>query len=94
MIRNEVQQLLDLGPLPRSEDADPDSLDRWGAALKAIVPPITDEEARVLVDLFGPDECFGAAWSLLHLIETAAHLPRLRAELMLRSEFLRTSWRC
>lgn len=70
-IRREVEQLLNLGQLPSSEGADEASLDRWGAALNAIVPPVNDEEARALVELFGPDECFGAAWSLLHLIETA-----------------------
>jgi hypothetical protein len=32
---------------------------------------VTDDEARALATAFGPDECFGLAWTLLHLIETA-----------------------
>lgn len=31
--------------------------------------------ARALVQLFGPDDCFGLAWSLLHLIETLPGWP-------------------
>ncbi|MFE7712020.1 hypothetical protein ACFU6I_41130 [Streptomyces sp. NPDC057486] len=30
-----------------------------------------DEEAHVLAECFGEDLCFGLAWNLLHLIETA-----------------------
>ena len=26
--------------------------------------------------MFGPDDCFGAAWTLLHLIETAPNWPQ------------------
>lgn len=39
------------------------------------MPPVTNEEARVLVTLFGPDECYGLAWTLVHLIETAPGWP-------------------
>ncbi|MFC9692916.1 hypothetical protein ACFTSF_30480 [Kribbella sp. NPDC056951] len=33
--------------------------------------PVTDEETQQLTLAFGDDDCFGVAWSLLHLIETA-----------------------
>lgn len=93
-IRKEVDQLVSLGPLPSSDfvlEANLDqSLDQWGAALRAIPAPVSNEEAAILTELFGPDECFGVAWSLLHLIETAPRLPRLRPELLLRSPFVRT----
>jgi hypothetical protein len=36
---------------------------------------ISDAEVRGLVHLFGPDECYGLAWTLLHLIETAPGWP-------------------
>ena len=36
---------------------------------------ISDAEVRSLVHLFGPDECYGLAWTLLHLIETAPGWP-------------------
>jgi hypothetical protein len=37
--------------------------------------PVTDEEVCELVKLFGPDDCFGLAWTLLHSIETAPVWP-------------------
>jgi len=40
-------------------------------ALHAIEQPVTDEEATLLATCFGDDNCFGVAWTLLHLIETA-----------------------
>lgn len=40
-------------------------------ALRAITKPVTDEEARLLVTCFGDDDCFGLAWTLLHVVETA-----------------------
>ena len=43
--------------------------------LSKVQTPITDEEACALMNLFGPDECHGLAWSLLHLIETAPGWP-------------------
>lgn len=36
---------------------------------------VTDDEARVLVELFGPDGCYGVASSFMHLIETAPSWP-------------------
>ncbi|MEU0382903.1 hypothetical protein [Streptomyces chartreusis] len=39
--------------------------------LERIPKPVTDDEAQALATLFGPDNCFGLAWTLLHLIETA-----------------------
>ena len=37
--------------------------------------PISDDDARALVKLFGPDDSFGLAWTLLHLIENAPGWP-------------------
>lgn len=72
-IRPEVASLALLGPFPAESDesATVERLDRYEAALDRIIPPISDEEAAVLIQLFGPDDCFGGAWVLLHLIETA-----------------------
>lgn len=39
--------------------------------LSKVHTPISDDEAKALVRLFGPDDCFGLAWTLLHLIENA-----------------------
>jgi len=32
---------------------------------------VNDEEAALLIECFGPDDCYGLAWALLHLIESA-----------------------
>ena len=45
--------------------------------LDAIPRPVSNDEAIVLAGLFGPDDCFGLAWTLLHLIETAPGWPLL-----------------
>lgn len=70
MIRPEVNQFIALGPLPPST-ATVDAIARHEDALSRIAPPLSIEEAKALVKSFGPDDCFGLAWTLLHLIETA-----------------------
>lgn len=57
------------GPLP-DWDASEQEIERRGNQLGAIARPVTGEEARAFVDCFGPDDCYGLAWTLLHLIET------------------------
>jgi hypothetical protein len=69
-IRAEVQQLIDLGQFPASADATEPDLDRRGALLTAITPPLSREEGAALLACFGPDEAFGLAWTLLHLVES------------------------
>jgi len=91
-IRKAVEEFLRLGPLPESSTATEQDVDNRYEALKAISPPVTDEESLALAEAFGPDECFGVAWSLLHLIETAPGHPRPREEIFQRSEWLQTAW--
>jgi hypothetical protein len=74
-MRKEVQELLNLGPLPDCETAEEEQLKKYESLLHSITPPISDAEARSLVRLFGLDECYGLAWTLLHLIETAPGWP-------------------
>jgi hypothetical protein len=74
-IRPEVQQLVSLGPFPASAGAHESDIDRRGAILASIHPPVTNEEAAALMACFGPDDAFGLAWTLVHLIETAPELP-------------------
>ncbi|MEW2131960.1 hypothetical protein [Streptomyces sp. NPDC005435] len=81
MIRTAVADFTALGKLP-AEDGEPDealekAVEHAAALLDLIERPVTDEEAHALADCFGDDECFGVAWSLLHLIETA---PRARED--------------
>ena len=75
VMREEVKALVALGQFPVERGAVPGVVARHENALKAIARPVSDEEARVLVKVFGPDYCFGLAWSLLHLIETAPGWP-------------------
>ncbi len=70
-IRPEVSAFLALAPLPASKQADPLHLERLTELLLQIRPPVSRQEARLLVAAFGPDECFGLAWTLVHLIESA-----------------------
>ncbi|MDQ3368515.1 MAG: hypothetical protein M3680_24065 [Myxococcota bacterium] len=74
MIRDEVRDLVALGPLP-DQEADESTIERHQRALERITRPVTNDEARALAGVFGPDDCFGLAWTLLHLIESAPDSP-------------------
>jgi hypothetical protein len=78
-MRAEVRELVTMGPLPSTADAADDMLrlEVYQRLLESIEPPVTDGEALALATLFGPDECFGLAWALLHLIESAPGWPML-----------------
>src|SRR5262245_59142223 len=79
-MRQMIAELVKLGPLPSEAQAEVEHLRRFEEILQEVVQdakqrPLTNEEAKALVSLFGPDDCFGGAWSLLHLIETAPGWP-------------------
>ena len=75
-MRQEIRELSKLGPLPSEGiDTDADLVDLYANLLSKIAKPVTDEEAKVLVELFGSDDCYGLAWTLVHLIETAPNWP-------------------
>jgi hypothetical protein len=74
-MRPEIKRLLQLGPLPSEDDPSVEKLRLMECELRSISKPVTDDEARALMTLFGPDDCFGAAWSVLHLIESAPGWP-------------------
>lgn len=69
-MRPEVLEFISVAPLPL-ESAEPAEIARAETLLGAITAPVSDEEAELLVQCFGEDECFGLAWSLVHLVETA-----------------------
>jgi hypothetical protein len=70
-----IAALLGLGPIPSSATATTATLRAFEEQLSKVQTPVTDKEACALVKLFGPDDCFGRAWMLLHLIETAPGWP-------------------
>ncbi|MFE2500149.1 hypothetical protein [Streptomyces scopuliridis] len=69
-MRPEVQTFVADGPLP-DWDANEEAIDRRYRQLAVISRPVTREEAAALAACFGPDDCYGVAWTLVHLIETA-----------------------
>ncbi len=75
MIRQSVSELAALGQLPSEDSADPEVVKRHEMLIRAIDVPLSDEEARLLVKLFGEDGCFGLAASLVTRIETAPSWP-------------------
>jgi len=70
-----IEVLVRLGPFPSYASATPSQVQAIEAQLAKVTAPITDEEACALAKLFGPDDCFGMEWTLLHLIETAPGWP-------------------
>jgi hypothetical protein len=76
-MRAAIHRLAALGPLPATDAAEVDQLERYQWLLDGLQPPVSDAEAQVLVGLFPPeeDDCFGLAWTLVHLIETAPGWP-------------------
>jgi hypothetical protein len=72
-IRAEVERLVSLGRLPSDQATSVDEVARFSDAIDAIGRPVSREEAIALAGVFGPseDDCFGLAWTLVHLIETA-----------------------
>ena len=79
-MRTEVAQLVALGPLP-SESALPAEVARREQLIRSIGKPVTLDEAIALTTVLGADNCFGLAWSVVHLIESAPtwsveHIPK------------------
>jgi hypothetical protein len=75
MMRDAIKELLSLGPFPSSHEVKIDVIKRQEALLRTIRGPISDEEAKYLITLFGADDYFGLAWTVLHLIESAPGWP-------------------
>jgi hypothetical protein len=88
-MRQSVENFLSLGPVP-DETASPEQIKRHQDALHAITPPVSLSEANALAGMFGPDDCFGLGWTLVHLIESApnwaseGHIPPGTAPGLLR----------
>jgi hypothetical protein len=70
-----VVELGRLARMPLSNSADRENVRQYQNLLAAVQQPVTDEEARLLVTLFGPDDYFGLVWPLVHLVERAPGWP-------------------
>jgi len=78
-MHSEVEDLLKHGPLP-SESASVEEIQHIQDLIERITTPLNLEESVALARLLGNDYCFGLAWTVIHLIETApgwgtAHVP-------------------
>jgi hypothetical protein len=92
-IRDEVQALVALGPLPESASATMDQMQQLQTAIEKISPPVTRDEATALLAVFGPDECYGLAWAVLHLIEsTPGGIPLEKLPAETENEWIRFLW--
>ncbi len=78
-MRPEVEVLVAMGPLPDADAAADDvvKLEEYQQVLESVAKPVTDDEAAALAQLFGPGDCFGLAWTLVHLVESAPGWPLL-----------------
>jgi len=74
-MRSQVAELAALGPFPHELDATDGDVSIREELLGQIVPPVAEDEARTLLPLFGEDDFWGLAWSLVHLIEAAPGWP-------------------
>lgn len=75
MLRTEIRQLMTLGRFPAESTVNQETIQQQQVLLEAIQPPVSNDEACELAALFGDDDYFGLAWTLLHLIETAPQWP-------------------
>jgi len=91
-MRECVRELIKLGPLPSDERADVERLQAIESALAQVKRPLAAEEALALLSIFPTDEssCFGLAWAVLHLIETAPGWPLAQARLHAANPWVRT----
>lgn len=74
-VREEIQAIGELGRLPAEQNTDFELLKKFDELHRKIIPPVTDQEARILIKVFDKDGCFGIASSIMHLIETAPGWP-------------------
>jgi len=75
MISNIVRELQKLGPLPSESCSDITLIAKYQKLIGELLEPVSNEDASELVQLFGDDDCFGLAWTLLHRIESAPGWP-------------------
>lgn len=78
-MREPILRLQSLGSLPGEAESEVLQVAEFQELICGVVTPVTDDEARVLVGVFGPDGCFGLMSTLITLIETAPGWPLLDA---------------
>ncbi|MBE3205745.1 MULTISPECIES: hypothetical protein [Parafrankia] len=89
MLRESVMEVVGRGPLPAEADATQEAVEVIENLLRKIPEPVTDEEAQELLGMFGPDGCFGLAWYVLHLIESAPNALNAKYEKNSQNEWVK-----
>jgi hypothetical protein len=89
-VQQPIEQLLTFDPLPSSSSDDLTNLKQIQDLIQTIKHSVSDEEARALVKLFVPDDCFDLAWSILHLVKTAPSWPLADCLEDKRNEWIQT----
>lgn len=74
-MRQEIIELCRLGAFPSSNAVDLAVIKKQEYLLLSIERPVSNDEARALMSLFGPDDYYGLAWTVLHLVESAPDWP-------------------
>lgn len=74
-VQGAVAGMARLGPMPSAVSPALNIVGDWESALRALVLPISEADAGVLAGLFGDDDCYGLAWTLIHVIETTPGWP-------------------
>jgi hypothetical protein len=94
-MRPEIIELERLGQMPGEATVLREGLNEmvgtYEPLLGSIREPVTDDEARILVNLLGPgpDSLFGLAWTVLHLVESAPGWPLADCLTHTESEWIR-----
>lgn len=70
-----VEELKRLGRMPSEVSFEIPMVERYQRLLAAIEQPISDDDAVELMEILGPDDCFGLSWTVVHIIETAPGWP-------------------
>lgn len=74
-MRPEVARLALLGRLPAELDVSEDDLHERETLLEALEGPVSVAEQKLLLPLLGEDDCYGLAWSIVTLVESAPSWP-------------------
>ena len=79
-MRDQIGQLVALGSFLAESDESTEGenlIKQQDTLVRALrgLRPATDQEACALTSIFGPDDAFGLAWSVMHFIETAPSWP-------------------
>ena len=72
-----VDELVKMGRLPSSDQADEGYLESFQALLGEVDGDLDKCDSIRLLQLLGPDDCFGLAWSIVHIVENCSEWPFL-----------------